>query len=276
MPDAAQIDEINGNNFAREVLAASSQVPVLVDFWAAWCQPCRQLSPILKVVKVDTDQEQQLAAQYGIRNLPTVVLFKDGQIADQFSGLIPKNTILDFLRPHLPRASDRLLHQAREAEAGGDDSGALTILKEALAKDPDNYRIHSELARLYIATGDYQTAEQMLNSLPANQQHDEEIARLRARLRFLGILQDAPDVPALLATLESDPGNLLARYQLSARRVIAGEYETAMDQLLEVIRADRSFADDGARRALLDIFTILGNSGELVKHYRSKLATALN
>lgn len=287
MPDATQITEATGSSFAREVLDASSQVPVLVDFWAAWCQPCRQLSPVLqalaaeltgklKVVKVNTDQEQQLAAQYGIRSLPTVLLFKDGQVADQFSGLIPKGSIEDFLRPHLPRESDRLLQQAREASAGGDSSGALSILEKALAIDPDNYRIHPELVRLYISTGEYRTAEQVINSLPVNQQHDEEITRLRARLGFLGILQDAPGVPALLATLENDPGNLQARYQLSAHQFMADEYETAMDQLLQIIREDRSFADDGARKALLDIFTFLGNSNALVKRYRSKLAAAIN
>lgn len=287
MSGIKQITEATGNNFAREVLEVSSQIPVLVDFWAAWCQPCRQLSPVLqalaaelegklKVVKVNTDQEQQLATQYGIRNLPTVILFKNGQIADQFSGLLPKVAIEDFLLPHLPRESDRLLQQALEASAGGDDPGAISILKNALANDPDNYRIYPELIRLYISTGEYQTAEQIINSLPANQQHDEEISMLRARLRFQGILQDAPDVPTLQATLENDPGNLQARYQLSAHKVIVGEYETAMNQLLELIRTDRSFADDGARKALLDIFTVLGNSNELVKRYRSKLATALN
>ena len=287
MTNSTHIAELNAGNFAHEVVEASRQLPVLVDFWAEWCQPCRQLSPLLvslatelagklKVVKINTDRERELAAKFGIRNLPTVMLFKDGRPVDQFSGLIPKSAITDFLDRHMPRESDALLQQARESADSGDLAGAVSLLRKALADDPDNNRIHPVLIRLLIKAGDYVQAEQLIKNLPVNLQHSDDISVLQASLRFLGILRDAPDVPALVADIEKDPDDLLSRYQLSAHKVILEEYEAAMDQLLEIIRRDRTYRDDGARKALLDIFTILGNSGDLVKRYRSKLALLLN
>ena len=287
MSNNEYITDINAGNFINEVVEASGKIPVLVDFWADWCQPCRQLSPLLaslaeelagklKVVKINTDRERELAAQFGIRNLPTVVLFKDGRPVDQFSGLVPKSAIESFLQSHLPRESDALLQHAMETADNGDLAGAISDLKKALADDPDSDRIHPLLIRFLMKAGDYEQAEQLLNNLPVNQQHSEEISILQASLRFLNIIPDVPDVPALADAIEKDPDNLQSRYQLSAHKVILEEYEAAMDQLLEIIRRDRTFRDDGARKALLDIFTMLGNSGDLVKRYRSKLALLLN
>jgi len=287
MPNNEQITEVTAGTFVTEVLEASRQQPVLVDFWADWCQPCRQLSPLLaslavdlagklKVVKINTDTERELAAKFGIRNLPTVMLIKDGQVVDQFSGLVPKSAIQGFLERHLPRTSDSVLQQAQNKADDGDLTGAITVLREALAADPDNDRIPPQLIGLLMKSGEYEQAQQLMNSLPANQQHNEEVKLLRASLTFLDILHDAPDLPTLDRLVETDPGNLESRYQLTAHKVMTGDYETAMEQLLEIIRRDRSFRDDGARKSLLDIFTILGNSGELVKRYRSKLALLLN
>ncbi|MBF8270178.1 MAG: thioredoxin [Gammaproteobacteria bacterium] len=287
MANVKAISEVTGNTFAREVLEASTQLPVLVDFWADWCQPCKQLAPLLeiiakeqagklKLVKVNTDQERQLATQFGIRSLPTVALFKGGKMVDQFSGLIPKTAIDEFLARHLLRESDVLLQQAQAALAAGDQATAISILKTALAKEPENYNIHPYLASLLMATHEYQQAEELLNSLPANVQMSDEIVGIRASMKFLDIVHDAPDAVAIQQMVDQDKNNLQALYQLSAHQVIAGEYETAMEQLLDIVRRDRKFGDDAGRKALLDVFTILGNSSELVKRYRTRLAGLLN
>ena len=287
MANADAITEVTASTFTREVLDASRQLPVLVDFWADWCQPCKKLAPLLetvakeqagklKLVKVNTDNERQLATQFGIRSLPTVALFKAGQLVDQFSGLIPKTAIDEFLARHLLRESDVLRQQAQAALAGGDQATALSILKMALAKEPDNYNIHPDLASLLVATGEYQQAEDLLNSLPANEQLNDEIINIRAGLKFLAIVREAPEPAALQRIMDQDKNNLQALYQLSAHQVIAGDYATAMEQLIEIVRRDRKFGDDAARKALLDVFAILGNTGDLVKRYRGKLAGLLN
>lgn len=287
MSEPNPITDVTGDTFVPEVLDASRRMPVLVDFWADWCQPCKKLAPLLETVareqagklkfaKVNTDHEQQLAAQLGIRNLPTVVLFKDGQAVDHFSGLIPKAAIDEFLGRHLLRESDGLRRQAQAALAAGDRKGAINFLRSALVKEPDNYHLHPELAGLLIAEGEYEQAEALLNALPANEQLNEDVARIRASLKFLIITRDAPDAAALRRALDADNNDVRALYQLSAHQVIAGEYEAAMDQLLDIVRRDRRFGDDAARKALIDVFTLLGNSGDQVKRYRSRLAGLLN
>ena len=287
MANVNAITEVTASTFTREVLDASRQLPVLVDFWADWCQPCKKLAPLLevvakeqagklKLVKVNTDNERQLATQFGIRSLPTVALFKAGQMVDQFSGLIPKTAIDEFLARHLLRESDVLLQQAQAALAAGDQATAISILKTALAKEPSNYNIHPYLASLLMATGEYQQAEELLNSLPANVQMTDAITGIRASLRFLAIVHNVPDAVDLQQMVDQDKNNLQALYQLSAHQVIAGEYETALEQLLNIVRRDRKFGDDAGRKALLDVFAILGNTGELVKRYRGKLAGLLN
>ena len=281
------ITDVNTDTFAREVLEASGKVPVLVDFWADWCQPCKKLSPLLesvakeqtgklKVVKVNTDNERQLAMQLGIRSLPTVALFKDGKLVDQFTGLIPKTAIDEFLAHHLLRQSDILRQQAQATLATGDQATAIHLLRMALAKEPDNYHIHPELAGLLVAMGEYQQAGELLDSLPANEQLTDAVIGVRASLRFQTIVRDAPDVSTLQQILAHDRNNVQALYQLSVRQVIAGDYEPAMEQLIEIVRRDRKFGDDAGRRTLLDVFMLLGNRGDLVKRYRSRLAGMLN
>jgi len=287
MANEKLIIDVNTETFVREVLEASGKVPVLVDFWADWCQPCKKLSPLLesvakeqsgklKVVKVNTDNERQLAAQIGIRSLPTVALFKDGKLVDQFTGLIPKTAIDEFLAQHLLRQSDILRQQAQAALATGDRTTAINHLRMALAREPDNYRVHPDLAGLLVAMGEYQQAEELLDSLPVNEQLTEAVISVRASLRIQAIVRDAPDIATLQQQLSQDRNNVQALYQLSARQVIAGDYETAIEQLLEIIRRDRKFGDDAARKTLLDVFMLLGNQGNLVKRYRSRLAGMLN
>ena len=287
MTEKLQINNITAGEFEEEVIAASAALPVLVDFWADWCQPCKMLAPLLeqlaresggavKIAKVNSDQEPQLSARYGVRALPTVKLFRHGEVVDEFSGVQPLSAIQAFLQPHLPRESDDLLQEAAVLADRGDSEKALDMLQRAVAMDSENYRIHPQLAELLIRAERYDEAERLLKSLPANIQQDDAIIRLGAILGIARIAAHAPAADTLAAGVEREPGDLDARYRLSAVQAMDGDYEEAMDNLLEIIRRDRNYKDDAARRALVDIFQLLGNDGPLVKKFRGRLSSVLN
>ena len=288
MTEHSLITNITANNFELDVLLASRDIPVLVDFWADWCQPCKMLAPALeqlasefegaiRITKLNSDEEPELASRFGIRSLPTVKLFRDGQVVNEFSGVIPLAGIRAFIEPYLLKASDNLLKTAETALKENDLQKALTLLKEARETDPDNFRIHPLLVESLLRTGDYQEAEHILKSLPINIQQDNEILKLTARLEFAKQAKQIPKSPETLeATLQTDPDNLDARYQFSMLNVINGNYETAMENLLEIIRRDRSYKDDGGRKALINVFELLDNQGPLVRKYRGLLSSALN
>lgn len=287
MGQQAAIADISAAEFVARVVEASRQRPVLVDFWAAWCQPCRMLAPILEqiavdyagrlsVVKVDTDREPALAVELGIRSLPTVKLFVGGRAVTEFSGAYPLAQIKALLEAYLPRQSDELRKRAIELRTAGRTDEALRLLRQARSSDPDNFRVHEQLADVLIDAKELDEAEAILKALPPNIQQDHEFLVLQARLGFARVAADAPQPDALNAAVESNPEDLDARYRLGAVKVLDGEYEEAMEYLMEIIRRDRNFRDDGGRRALVDVFTILNNEGPLVRRYRSLLSSALN
>jgi putative thioredoxin len=287
MSDGVSIRDVSEEEFEREVIEASRSRPVLVDFWAPWCQPCLMLAPILEqlaghyagriaLVKVDTDREPGLATRYSVRSLPTVKLFVDGAVAGEFSGLQPPARIAAFLDSHLPRPSDGRLGEAVRIAAIGRTGEAIVMLREALDSDPQNDRIHPQLAALLLDSGQPDEAGTILDLLPAGRQQDQDILALRARLRFARTASEAPDAETLAAAIAARPDDLESRYRLSAHLVQRGEFAAAMDQLLEVIRRDRTFGDDAGRKALVSIFTIMNNEGELVREYRALLSAALN
>jgi len=281
------MDNLTTAEFDERVLKASERCPVLVDFWATWCQPCLMLAPILEklaeeyadrlvMVKVDIDQEPQLAATFGIHSVPTVVLFSRGSMATQFSGVLPPDGIRRLLEPHLPRLSDALVEQAKTLLRDSSAGEACTLLRKALAQDPDNYRIHPELGTALLHTGALDELEQLLRDLPPNIAQDDAFRLLRAQVSFARVAEGAPEVPELERQLAADENNLEARYALAARKVVAGEYEPAMENLLTIIRKDRRYRDDCGRRALVDVFALLNNEGPLVRKYRGLLAGAIH
>ena len=281
------MDNITTAQFDERVLKESGKRPVLVDFWATWCQPCLMLAPILEqlakeygdrltMVKVDIDRESQLANTFGIRSVPTVILFSKGAVATQFSGVLPPDGIRRVLEPYLPRDSDQLIEQARALLAHSGGTQACALLKQALAADPTNYRIHPELGQALLQTGALEEMEQLLRDLPPNIAQDDVFRLLRAQLAFARAAEDAPALPELEQQLAADANNLDARFALAARKVVAGEYEPAMENLLAIIRQDRRFRDDGGRRALVDVFALLNNEGPLVRKYRGLLSGAIN
>ncbi len=279
---AENIHTLTAANFRDIVLNGSRSVPVLVDFWADWCQPCRVLMPILAklaeeyrgkfvLAKVNTEEERDLAAHFGVRSLPTVKLFRNGQAVDEFLGALPESEIRAFLDKHIPRESDAVLAPALQRAQQGDLPGAIELINQARAADPGNPRTLFALARLQSAGGDYEAAEQTLAQLPPTEQSKPEVTTLRAQIALERQVRGAPGAEQLSARLQADPADSEAQYQLAIRKVLAKDYEAALDLLMSLMQRDRAYGEDAARKTMLEVFALLGGAGDIVKRYRTRM-----
>ena len=271
--------------FEQTVLHASLDTPVLVDFWAAWCGPCKQLGPILeklaaqyngafKLAKVDVDAEQQLAGYFQIRSIPTVLLVKGGQIVDGFPGALPEGQLRSFLSKHgiEPLADAPAVEEAPAAPR--DPQAEVERLRALRAAEPDTAEHALDLALALLATGDAAEAEALLDGLPANLATDDRAVKARARLGFAALLADAPTREALLAAIVKDPDNLKARHLLGVRELVSGNPAAGLEQFMEMLRRNRQFEDGLPRKALIDAFRILDDD-DLVSTYRRQMASLL-
>jgi putative thioredoxin len=286
MNDSPYIHTVTEDTFQPLVIEASRTTPVLVDFWADWCGPCHMQMPVLvKLVgeyagkfllaKVNTDTERRLAQEHGIRSLPTMRLYRNGQVVEEILGAQTESTLRALLDAHIERDSDKQRLAALEAHHQGRTEEALTLLREAQAADPENTRVQFALVGLYLDAGRLAEAESTLETLPWAVQEEAEARRLRALLSFSRIAQDAAPIEELERQLGNRPGDSQTRYRLAACYVLAGRLQEAMDELLFIVRNDRSFGDDAARKGLLAVFELLEGEDELLASYRRKLSSAM-
>lgn len=280
-------------NFESEVIAASMQIPVVVDFWAPWCGPCQSLGPILdklaielagqvKVVKVNTDEEMQLASVFGIRSLPTVMLLKNGQPVDGFMGLQPESAIRQWLAPHLDPSG-----ALAEAE-GIDDTPpddvvngaavppheALADARKQLAAEPDNAEHKLALIDALIANDELDEAQRRLDELPAADGESDRARKARALLEFHHVAARAPTIAELDARLQRNADDHEARHLLGVRLLLDGEHPAALDAFLELMRRSRSYGEDLGRKSLVQAFGLIAD-GDLVGQTRRRMSSLL-
>jgi putative thioredoxin len=269
-------------DFTQHVLEESKQRPVVVDFWAPWCGPCKSLKPVLEklaaeyggkflLAKVNSDDNQELAVRYGVRGIPSVKAFVNGEAVDEFSGALPEGEVRAFLDRLVPSPTDELRMQAATARAAGEFTAALQLLANASKLDPMHVGVRLDATEIMLDLNETDEATRLLGSLPDDA--DPRVPQLRARLQFSGAAGE--DEAALSARVAANGNDLEARLKLANLLVAAGQYEAGMDQLLEIVRRDRSFGGDIGRTTLLSVFNLLGG-GELVSKYRRLLASALN
>jgi len=284
MEETQAIIDVGDEDFEREVLERSKDVPVVVDFWAPWCAPCRALGPVLErlaaehggafvLAKVNVDESPAVARALRIQSIPAVKAFRDGHIALEFVGAQPESAVRQFLAAVLPTEADRRAREGESRLAAGDTAAAEAGFTAALALDPRHPRALLGLARLHVARGDDPEALTLLERVPPSASVAREAERLAAEIRTR--VDATGDEATLRGRVRANPGDLDARLQLGRVLAARGRYAEALAELLEVVRRDPGHADQAARKAMLDVFEVVGARDPLTEKYRSELAQAL-
>ena len=278
--------EINESNFETEVLVRSHEMPVLVDFWADWCAPCKSLMPVLdklytdyqgqlQIVKINTDEQRSLAEVNGIRSLPTLRLYRDGEVVEEVMGAQPESVLRELIDPYLLRTSNGILQDVQALASGGQTEAAIKLLEQGVQDDPGNPNLPMALARLCMADGQLERAAELLESLPRDQRDSEDGKNLKLLLEFARVAADADAPDTLSATLRDNPGNAPAWHQLGAQQIVNGDYSAALESFMELLKCDRTYGDNAAQKGLIVLFGLLGENDERVGRYRRQMANLL-
>lgn len=276
--------DVNAETFERDVLQGSLETPVVVDFWASWCAPCKVLKPILEkladeydgkfiLAKVDTDKNQQLAAQFGVRGIPNVKAFVGGKVVSEFNGAIPESSVRAFLEKLIPRPAEALRLRGRsEMDAGNWAEGEMKA-REALALEPGYVEARLDLVDALLARSAYEEAESEMEKVHEREREAraEQYAR---RIELWKRSRNLPSIEDLERAVALTPKDMLIRVQLGERLIAAQRFPEAMDVLLDVIRSNRGELREEARKAIVHVFSLVADS-ELVDRYRRLLASAL-
>lgn len=289
MSDNPYIFDVSGAaGFEQLVIENSFHKPVLVDFWAEWCAPCKALMPLLAQItegyrgelllaKVNCDIEQDIVMRFGIRSLPTVVLFRNGQPVDGFTGAQPESAIRALLQPHVaepPAAAADPFESARSLFDAGHFAEAEAQLKALLVDNNEHAGALILYARCLAERGELAEAEAVLNAVKGDD-HKQALAAARAQLTFLRLVKDLPEAALLKSRLAQNAGDDEASYQLAIHQLARQQYEPALEALLKLFVRNRSYADGLPHKTLLQVFDLLGNTHPLVTHYRRRLYQAI-